>query len=202
MKIAVIGHGNVGGALAKGWSKHGHNVTIGARSTDDEKLKEYANVVAISSIKDAVTEADVVLLAIPGPAVPDLARSLEGAGDKVIIDATNSVFMKEKEYPTGAHALKAITGAEHVVKGFNTTGFENMTDPIYDGKGIDMFTAGDSEKGKEIVKQLALDLGFSDCYDFGGDEKFELIEHFAMAWINLALIQGEGRDIAFKVLRR
>ena len=56
--------------------------------------------------------------------------------------------------------------------------------------------------GKELVKRLALDLGFEHCYDFGGDDKFKLIEDFAKAWINLAIMQGEGRNIAFKVLRR
>jgi len=65
-----------------------------------------------------------------------------------------------------------------------------------------MFTAGDSQKAKDTVTKLAIDLGFESCYDFGGDDKFPLIEQFAMAWINLAIMQGEGRDIAFKVLRR
>lgn len=196
MNIAIIGYGNVGKALASGWKQAGHNVVIGARNPAKE------NAMIVTDIQSAVSSSDVVLVAIPADAVPDFARSLSDVGDKVFIDATNSVFMKEKEYQTGAHALKEILEAEHVVKGFNTTGFENMKNPVYNGEGIDMFTAGDSIKGKKVVEQLAKDVGFDACYDFGGDNKFELIEQFAMSWINLAIMQGEGRDMAFKVLKR
>lgn len=203
MNIAIIGYGNVGKALAEGWNKAGHVITIGARNPEDEKYQAAKKSgIKVSGIREAVSECEAILVSTPAGAVPDFARSLSGVGEKVFIDATNSVFMKEKEYPTMAHAIKQIAGAEHVVKGFNSTGFENMKNPVYNGKGIDMFTAGDSKKGKEIMLELSKDMGFEQCYDFGGDNKFELIEQFAMAWINLAIMQKEGRDIAFKVLKR
>jgi predicted dinucleotide-binding enzyme len=47
-----------------------------------------------------------------------------------------------------------------VVKCFNNTGFENVFNPIYSGNGIDMFIAGNSEKGIEIATQLAKEIGF------------------------------------------
>lgn len=65
-----------------------------------------------------------------------------------------------------------------------------------------MFVAGDSKKGKEIATQLAKAIGFEDCYDFGGNDKLNLNEQFAFCWINLALMQGYGRDTAFKVIKR
>lgn len=52
-----------------------------------------------------------------------------------------------------------------------------------------MFMAGSSQRGKQIAVQLAKDLGFAECYDFGGDEKVQLLEHFAMVWISLAIKQ-------------
>jgi hypothetical protein len=122
--------------------------------------------------------------------------------DKVIIDATNAVFAKPAPYQNGVEALLALTDSKHVVKCFNSTGFENMENPIYQGMGIDMFVAGDSVKGKEIACQLAKDLGFAECYDFGGNDKVNLLEQFALAWINLAIMQKQGRDMAFKILRR
>ncbi len=204
MKIAIIGYGNVGKALAEGWVKAGHTVTIGARNPEDAKYQSTGKLgLEVLPIAEAVDRSEVVLVSIPAGAVPALAHSFSNdVSGKVFIDATNSVFMRDKEYPTGAHALKAITGAEHVVKGFNTTGFENMRDPLYDGEGIDMFTAGDSAKGKQVVEKLATDIGFGKTYNFGGDDKFGLIEEFAMAWINLAIIQKEGRGIAFRVVKR
>ena len=89
-----------------------------------------------------------------------------------------------------------------MVKCFNTTGFENMADPSYDGTAVDMFMAGDSSRARDVARGLALDLGFAECFDCGGDDRFALLEDFAMMWINLAIMQGQGRGIAFKVLRR
>ena len=203
MDIAIIGYGNVGKVLAEGWRKAGHTIIIGARNPEDEKYQSAKELgMEVSTIQQAVDQSEVILVSIPASAVPDFARSLSGVKNKVFIDATNSVFLRDKQFKTGADAIKQITNTEHVVKGFNTTGYENMENPIYNGEGIDMFTAGDSAKGKEVMNRLSQDLGFDKCYDFGGDNKFELIEQFAFAWINLAIMQGEGRDIAFKVLKR
>jgi hypothetical protein len=57
-------------------------------------------------------------------------------------------------------------------------------------------------EAKEIAKRLSLDAGFAECHDFGGDDKVELLEQFALCWINLAIIQKQGRNIAFKLVRR
>lgn len=69
---------------------------------------------------------------------------------------------------------------------------------------IDAMTivAGDSAKGKEIACKLVFDPGFAECYDVRGNDKFELMEQFAFFWINLAIMQGFGRDIGFKLLQR
>jgi len=45
----------------------------------------------------------------------------------------------------------------------------------------------------------AYDIGFVKCYDFGGDDQVNLLEQFAMSWINLAIIQKQGRGIVFKI---
>ncbi len=47
-----------------------------------------------------------------------------------------------------------------------------------------------------------LDAGFANCYNVGGNDKFELMEKFAFFWINLAMFQGQGREIGFKLLKR
>ena len=40
MKIAIIGAGNVGGTLALGWAKAGHEITIGAKDPNSNKVKK------------------------------------------------------------------------------------------------------------------------------------------------------------------
>ena len=123
--------------------------------------------------------------------------------NKILVDATNSIRTRPEPYPTAFHALKALTKSDKVVKCFNSTGFENMTNPVYPNfGGIDMFCAGNDKASKTTVQQLAKDIGFGACWDFGGDDKVELLEKFALSWINLAIMQGHGRNLAFKVIKR
>ncbi|HRI59111.1 MAG TPA: NAD(P)-binding domain-containing protein [Saprospiraceae bacterium] len=204
MHIAIIGTGNVGGALAQRWARAGHNIHLGVRMLDNFKgmeLLQMPNVTA-HSIGEAVALSEVVLIAATPPAVFSIVEQMGNVEGKIIIDAMNSVRVGPDPYSNSFEALKALTKGAQIVKCFNTTGFENMADPVYGNMAIDMFMAGNPEDGKAIARQLALDAGFAACYDFGGDDKAALLEQFALAWINLAIMQGQGRGIAFKVLRR
>jgi 8-hydroxy-5-deazaflavin:NADPH oxidoreductase len=202
MKIAIVGHGNVGGTLASSLVSN-HQVTIGARNPESSKLSKLKKNpdLKFKSIKEAVSDSEVVIVAIPANLVTELIPSLGDLTGKVIIDATNAVRTKPDPYSTAFHAFKELTNAE-VVKCFNTTGFENMSNPNYGAMMIDMFMAGNDTKAKTIARRLALDAGFAQCYDFGDESKVELLEQFALCWINLAIMQNMGRDIAFKLLKR
>lgn len=105
-------------------------------------------------------------------------------------------------YKTTALAVLDNTQSRDVVKCFNTTGANNMRDPMYGDTALDLFVAGDSVRGKEEARQLAIDAGFASCYDVGGNDRFELMEQFACFWINLAMVQGLGREIGFKLVKR
>ncbi|HWA34510.1 MAG TPA: NAD(P)-binding domain-containing protein, partial [Cyclobacteriaceae bacterium] len=153
-------------------------------------------------VRDAVAQSDVIVVATPPEAIAPLVPELGKIEGKTVIDATNSVRTRPEPYRTGFQAIKGIAKIESVVKCFNTTGFENMLDPNYGGQPIDMFMAGSDKGSKAIAAQLARDIGFGNCYDFGGDDKVELLEQFALCWINLAIMQGVGRNIAFRVVRR
>jgi predicted dinucleotide-binding enzyme len=203
MKIAIIGTGNVGGALATRWAQAGHTIRLGVQDFQQFKGKHLLEnpSTAVFTIADAVVEAEVVLLAIPPAAVMDLLPQLGNLAGKVAIDATNAVRQGPGTYPTVYHCLADKTLAE-VVKCFNTTGFENMLNPVYHGEGIDMFMAGHSDAAKQTARTLALDAGFGECWDFGKADKVQLLEQFALSWINLAIIQGHGRNLAFKVIKR
>lgn len=203
MQIAIIGHGNVGGALAKHWANFGHEVIIGARNPQDEKVQALAQIqnITTTDILEAISKSDVILVATPAHTAVELANQFGKLTNKIIIDATNAIRQKPEPYPTAFHAFQAITGAE-LAKCFNTTGFENMENPHYGDTAIDLFVAGSSEKAKEVAIQLAKDAGFGECYDFGDGDRVELLEQFAMAWINLAIFQKHGRDIAFKIIKR
>jgi predicted dinucleotide-binding enzyme len=203
MNIAIIGTGNVGGALATGWAKKGHSIHLGVQDVSQFKGKDLLHNpnTDVQSIADAVAKSEVVLIATPPPAVFSVIELMGDVTGKTLIDATNSVRQAPDPYKTVYHALTEKTKGE-VVKCFNSTGFENMLNPIYHGEGIDMFMAGDSDEAKAVAAQLAMDIGFASCMDFGKADKVELLEKFALAWINLAIMHGHGRAMAFKVVKR
>jgi predicted dinucleotide-binding enzyme len=205
MKISIIGTGNVGGALATQWAKAGHQIFLGTRDVskfEDKHLLANPNT-SLHTIAESAKAAEVILVA----AVPQATQAIcdqirEVSKGKVVIDAMNSVRTKPEGFNNSFEAFKSYLPESEIIKCFNSTGFENMSNPIYHGEGIDMFVAGSAVKGKEIAKQLALDAGFSTCWDFGGDDKAQLLEYFALSWINLAIMQGHGRNMAFKVIKR
>lgn len=204
MQIAIIGTGNVGGALAKKWAQAGHKVFLGVRNTEEFKGKELLSEQNISavSIADAVKNADVILIAAVPQATSDIVKAMDDITGKVIIDAMNSVRTKPDGYNNSFEALKALATGAEIVKCFNSVGFNVMADTNFNGVKADMYMAGSSERAKEVTKQLALDAGFENCYNFGGDDKAALLEQFALSWINLAMMQGQGREMMFKLVKR
>lgn len=203
MKIAIIGTGNVGGALATTWANAGHQILLGVRDTQNFKGEDLLGNPSTTahSIEEAARVAEVILVATPPQFAESLAAAFGDVSGKVIIDSTNSVRTKPEHHPTAFHAFEALTQAE-VVKCFNSTGFENMQNPDYGHTRLDMFMAGNSAKAKAVAAQLAKDAGFENCFDFGGSDRVQLLEQFALSWINLAIFQGMGRGIGFKVVRR
>lgn len=205
MNIAIIGTGNVGGALATQWAQKGHVIYLGVQDLKSFKGKDLLNNpnTTVHRIAEAVRKAEVILLATPAMVAVEVAQSLGDTTGKVIIDTMNIIMGRgPKGYTNTTSAILDHTATSDVVKCFNTTGFNNMNNPVYGDTAIDMFVAGDSEKGKEVAVQLAKDAGFAECYSIGGNDRFELIEQFAWFWINLAMLQGLGREIGFKLMRR
>jgi len=205
MNIAIIGTGNVGGALALSWAKKGHQINLGVRDVNSFKGKELLNIpnIAVFEVNEAVNKSAVILIATPALSTIEVVKSLGDTSGKIIIDSMNIIMGKGPEgYTNTADAILKNTQTKDVVKCFNTTGFNNMQNPMYGNVNIDMFVAGNSVKGKEIAIQLAKDAGFAECYSVGGNDKFQMMEQFAWFWINLAMMQGQGRGIAFKLLKR
>lgn len=205
LNIAIIGTGNVGAALAEKWAQAGHQITLGVRNVHDFKGKHLLEIEGIQALPiiDAVQQADIILMAVPAPLVIEVTQSLGNTEGKIIVDAMNVVLGRGPAgFNNTADAILAHTQTKQVIKCFNTTGFNNMKNTMYQTMAIDMFMAGDDETAKKVVHQLAIDAGFETCYDVGGNDKFQLMEQFAFFWINLAMMRGYGREIGFKLMRR
>ena len=204
MKIGIIGHGHVGKALAGRWLAAGHQVIFGVRHKQDSGTQDLSHEISgadVLSIENVASAVKVILIATPAHVAVEVAQKLGDLAGKTVIDATNALKQRPEPYKNTFEVFREITGAD-MAKCFNTTGYENLANPNYGSTTVDMFVAGSSTKAKEEASALARDAGFENVYDFGGDDKVEAIEALAFAWINLAVMQSQGRNIAFKVLKR
>lgn len=210
MKIAVLGTGNVGSALGTGWAKAGHEVVFGSR--DPSSPKALAVVAAAgenaraATIQQAVVGADAILLATPWPATEWILGSLGNLSGKVIIDCINPLNetfsgLTHGHSISGAELVAAWAPGAHVVKAFNSVSARVMSDPNFDGQPATLFYCGDDTKAKQVVHQLATDLGF-EAADAGPLVNARYLEPLAMLYIHLAIRQGWGSNTAFHVIKR
>ena len=209
MRIAVLGTGDVGSTLGKRWAEKGHQIIFGSRkpgSSEVRKLLAEAGPNAkATGYPKAVATADINVLATPWEAAQSLLESIGDWTGRILIDCANPITADlQLAVGTTTSAAEQIAGwaqGAYVVKAFNTTGWNNMADPIYQSERITMFICGDDARAKEIVTGLAEDLGF-EVVDAGALTVARFLEPLAMLWVHLAVVQNLGRDIAFKLLRR
>ncbi len=209
MRIAVLGTGNVGGTLGQRWAGKGHEVVFGSREPDSEKVRQLLTAVGSNAeaagYEEAAGEADVIVLATPWEAAREVLTSISDWAGSILIDCTNPIApdlqLAVGTTTSGAEIVSEWAEGALVVKAFNTTGWNNMADPIYHGEPITMFICGDNAEAKAIVTDLGEDLDF-EVVDAGGLTMARFLEPLAMLWINLANVQRLGRNIAFKLVRR
>jgi len=207
MNVTIIGSGAVGSVLARRLHETGHKISVGVRNKISEKSRKFALAhpsIDLLSIEEAIQRSNVIIVSIRVDGfTSDFLQQLGSCTGKIIIDSTNTVGSKpEAPYSNGFEALVGLLPGAAVVKCFNTVGWESMDSPNFGSQTLDMFMAGGSSEAKEVARKLALDIGFAECYDFGDEHRVSLLEQLALAWINLAIFQGVGRDTAFKLLKR
>ena len=77
MQIGIIGTGTVGTALTRGFTTAGHEVTIGSRAPSTVTVDfGAADSVDVGTQREAAAFGEVVVLAVPGSVVVDVARDL------------------------------------------------------------------------------------------------------------------------------
>lgn len=209
MNISIIGAGNIGGSLGKIWASKGHSIVFGVRNPKSQKtlksLEGLELVARVMFIKEAAEKSDVVVLATPWEAVPEVVFQIADMKNKILVDCTNPV-RPNPDWPLsqGTSAAEEIAKrlpGFHVVKAFNTLGAANLYDVQFNSVKADGFFCGDDLSSKKIVSQLAEEVGLRPV-DVGELRNAELLESMAKLWITLAYQQGIGPNFAFKLLQR
>jgi len=205
MKIAIIGAGNVGGALAGSSVRAGHDVTLSAAHPDKARtVADGAGARVAASNREAVREADVVVLAVPYGVLADVVDELgDGLTGKIVVDATNPLRADYQglavEGTSAAEQVQARAKGAKVVKAFNTAFASRQADPRIDGVQADGFVAADDEPAKATVLELVGSIGFRPI-DAGSLEAARALEALAFLNISLQLRNNGAWQTAWKLV--
>lgn len=205
MRIAIIGTGNVGSALARGLKGKGHIIVLGARDPSSPKALALAEETGSDLALPAAAAAasDIVILSLPWWGAEEAVKALGDLSGKIVVDCTNPLAMEDGQLvlsighdTSGGEVVAGWMPGAKVVKTLNTVGAEMMADNSALAHRPAMFMAGDDDAAKATVAQVLSELGFEPL-DAGGLAKSRLLEPLGLVWINQALFRGKGRDWAF-----
>jgi len=211
MKVGILGSGDVGQALGRGFASRGHDVIVGSRTPDSNKLKAWARKAgkgaSTGSFADAASRGSVLVLATLGTAaeeVIDLAGPSNFRG-KLLIDVTNPLDFS-KGMPPGLFVGTTDSLGERiqrklpetmVVKCFNTVGNSQMVDPTY--KGVEMLICGNDKTAKEEVTKILKEFGWKGAIDAGGIEGARWLEALVPLWVRVGIALNNWNNV-FEVL--
>lgn len=213
MRVGVLGSGQVGRALARGFADRGHDVMIGSRDPGKEDLAAWVQGdgarIQRGTFAEAAEHGRLLALAVLGLAVES---AIEQAGPerfagKVVIDATNPLDFSQG-FPPGLGWGHTDSGGEHVqravpeakvVKAFNTIGNAYFVEPHFTEGQPTMLIAGNDDEAKALVGKIVADFGWPPAVDVGGIEASRMLEYVCLLWVAIGARRGAW-DHGFKLL--
>jgi 8-hydroxy-5-deazaflavin:NADPH oxidoreductase len=211
MHIGILGTGDVGHALGRGFLALGHEVRMGARAAGNAKAAAFAaeggSSASAGTFADAAGFGELVVLATLGSATEAIVGGIAGRlAGKLVWDATNPL-----DFSAGMPPQLSISGRDslgervqktapnaRVVKVFNTVGHALMFRPQLEGGPPTMFLAGDDEAAKKRTAGLLAEFGWETA-DTGPIASSRYLEAMCLAWVIVASKTGNWRQ-AFKLL--
>ena len=198
--IAVVGTGQVAGALGPEFAALGHTIVYGSRdpSRDDVNalVDRTGHGASATTPADAASAADIVVLAVPGGAIEVVTKSLGDLSGKIIIDPTNPLRRNEdgrfemSVETSNAELIQGWAPDAYVVKAFNSLNWRQMVDPDSSGGPISILLVGDNAEAKAIVAALAEGMGLVPI-DLGPLRYARQVEGMLILWINNRYVQNE-----------
>jgi 8-hydroxy-5-deazaflavin:NADPH oxidoreductase len=212
-KVGILGSGDVGKTLAKGFLKHSYQVAIGTDHA--EKLAEFKREnpqIETVTFEQAAQSGDIVVLCVKGTVaekiIEKIKRHLSG---KTVIDTTNPIA----DAPPENGVLKFFTSLEEslmerlqkiapdaqFVKAFNSIGSGLMINPDFrDNTKPTMFICGNNDDAKKKVYEILEKFGF-EIEEMGKAESARAIEPLCMLWCIPGFLRNEWAH-AFKLLKK
>jgi len=209
MKLAFIGIGKVGFALANSLQKRGHEIFIAHDDVNSESVvKARAKNAAFSvmPIQDTIDMVDIVFLATPFRVNQDVLQPLDFK-NKPLVDCTNPVGVGIshglQSQVSGAEKVQEWAQNAKVVKAYSIYGFENLENtqfPNRDSKPA-MLIAGNDVEAKRQIGELNNDLGF-ETLDTGGLSQSLHLEHMTLLWVKMVRADGHHPNFTWAYLER
>jgi len=182
MRIGIIGAGNIGGNLARGLGRLGHEVAV-ANSRGPQTLTDLAGEPGVTPVQatDAARGADLVVVTVPQKNVPDLPSGiLDALPDGTVVVDTGNYYPRERDgriealesgTPESVWTSQLLDPAGRLrwVKAFNGIRADHLLTagrPAGSGDRRALPVAGDDAAAKAAVGELLDALGF-DAVDAG-----------------------------------
>jgi predicted dinucleotide-binding enzyme len=210
MKLAFIGIGKVGFALANNLTKNGHQIIIASNHPDDsdsvKKALERNPGFSVKQVQEAVNESDLVFLATPFGAAESILNGIRFEG-KTLIDCTNPVgpgiTHGLKSERSGSEFIQGIAGDARVVKAFTIYGYENFVDSSFPGYNVKpaMLICGNDQEAKGQATKLIEQLGFYPK-DTGNLSQALHLEHMTLLWVKMARMYGHHPNFVWAYLEK
>lgn len=174
-KIGVVGSGHIGGTIGGLWVKAGHPVMFSSRHPEALKplVDQLGPLARAGTVAQAVAFADVLLLAVPYGAVPDVGRQADWHG-RIVLDATNAIAPRDgaiveevKANGIGATTAKYLPGAR-IVRVFNFTSAGDFARESHRKEPLMAVPlAGNEAEALSVAADLVREAGF-DPVEVGG----------------------------------
>jgi predicted dinucleotide-binding enzyme len=167
--VGIIGAGRAGQALARTALRAGRRVVI-ANSRGPKSLTSVVEAlgggVSAGTVKHAAA-ADIVVIAVMWPQVPQAVEELDWEG-RIVIDPTNDFDPSDLDGRTSSEVVSDLVAPARVVKAANTLAAAVLgSDPHQAGGQRVIFMSGDDGEAKADVAALFENAGFF-VLDLGG----------------------------------
>jgi predicted dinucleotide-binding enzyme len=194
--IAIIGTGDVAGALGPRFVAAGHTVVYGSRNPKSDRVlkivQETGASASAATPSVAAGRSEIVVMAVPAEVAVDVLLGLGDIGGKIIIDPTNAFeitddnLSKRTTETSMGESLQIAAPDSFVVKALNSVWYGTMADISSSGGPVTVPLAGNDENAKVRVAELLRDIGF-DSIDLGPIEYAREIEGMLILWMNARL---------------